>query len=154
MGQAQKKTQTTLRQYVKQIICDFTGKKDNKQILRMALSKMTPIEIQSSTEQADLALVAQEVSFATIETYDEKGTKDLFGDSYLSRLMKTDDGKTIHVREAEWEHHQCARDRQILNMRKANSKFETEEQRRDQLRPIMEGTSISTEQAVWTLQAT
>ena len=146
----QKQEHWTLRRYVREAITEFKGDKTNQQIMKLTLDKMTAAERADSYHEAVLAVVANEVGIAEIERVrPESG--DLFSESYLDRLLRTETG-SIHMREATWDHHQLMRERQIKGLRRVNRKFEIDEQRREKLEPVMDGSDIKTEQAVWRLQ--
>lgn len=73
---------------------------------------------------------------------------DLWSGGYLDSLMIA--GNTAcKVRHATWQWHEEKRENQIVSMRKANSRFERDEQRREEIADLMrKDSSMTTEEAL------
>lgn len=139
---------------IRDVLSNLDGSKTVEEIEDQICAELDDDEQLFYFRETLHAKVKNEVALASLDKEDPQKTAQLglLPDAYLNRLMKRHDGSVIRVRHCTLDDHDDHRERQIHNMRLANAKFEQDEKRREVLRPIMAGTDMTTEQAVWKLQ--
>jgi hypothetical protein len=138
----------SVQEAVSKVISEADGEITDEQLIDDVIPLVNQFEREQIKKQSiEKAIKAAKRNLTDKCTEVSPYQEDLFDrEAYLAQAMATEKGSVV-VGRATWQHHIIREQHQRANVEKAMHKYSVSSAVRDDLRPVMEGTDITTREA-------